>query len=228
MYSINFVRKRRRQLTKLEVRDQQFLRWAMYAAGVVFAIFLIVLGIRIALGIMVSATNVSINSLKKSIAAKNQIEEQYVVFMTKVTVLTDLFSQRKEKQEGIAYFSSLFDPAIKISQMSFTAETNTLDFTLKAPSIFDLEKAFSTLRSANVREKYPSYSVQRLSRSADGSYGLVINLPLSTRELGNGPTVQEVPTPVDELGNPLVEEVMPASSSEETESVSNQAEVTTP
>lgn len=184
MYKINFVRKRRKELSKIEVQDQQYLRWASYAMGAILILFIITLGIRMTLGVMVSNTNSSINSLKTSISDKRAVEEQYVIFMTKVKILTDLFAQRKEKQEAIAYFSSLFDPNIIISQLSYSADTHTLNFTLSAPSVFDLEKVFLTLRSANVRQKYPSYAVQQLSRDQEGVYGLAINLPLPTRPVG--------------------------------------------
>lgn len=183
MNKINFVRKRQKELTKLEVQDQRYLKWAGLGIGGVLAVFIVVLGIRITLGFQLSATNESINSLKASINSKSEIEAQYVVFMTKVKMLTDLFAQRKEKQEAIAYFASLFDPKIIISQLSYSANTNTLNFTLRAPTVFDLGVVFSTLRSANVRGKYPTYAVTQLARADDGSYGLGINLPLPTRPL---------------------------------------------
>lgn len=191
MYTINFVRKRRKELSKVEVQDAKYLKYSILIVGASLAIFLLVIGARMTFSILESTTNASINTLMKNIEAKKEIEEQYVIFMAKVNVLTDLFEQRKQKQEAIAYFSSLFDSTIKISQLNYDGENNLLSFTLSTPSVFKLEYMFETLRSANVKEKYPTYTVSRLGREQLGSYGLAISLPLSTREL---PEVGETST----------------------------------
>lgn len=181
--AVNFVRKRQKELSKVEVQDSKYLKQAMYVIGAVVVVFIIALGARIGLSMLVSNTNAQINTTKRSIANKQEVEGQYIIFMRRVDILVDLFSQRKEKQEAIAYFSNLFekDLGIRISQLTYTQDTHTLDFTLRAPNVFIIQEVFDTLRSGGVRQRYPSFAIQRLSRGNDGSYGLIINLPLPTR-----------------------------------------------
>lgn len=211
MPTVNFVRKRQKELSKVEVQDQKYLKQAFYLIGAVVAVFAIAIGARIGLSLLVNNTNTQINQIKKNIANKQEIEGQYVIFMKKVDILVDLFSQRKEKQEAIAYFSSLFDSSlgVRISQLTYTQETHTLDFTLRAPSVFVIQKVFETLRSNGVRERYPTFSIQRLTRGNDGAYGLVINLPLPTRPADEILDTEISPL-LDEFGEPIqVESELP-------------------
>lgn len=219
MPTVNFVRKRQKELSKVEVQDQKYLKQAFYLIGAVVAVFAIAIGARIGLSLLVNNTNTQINQIKKTIANKQEIEGQYVIFMRKVDILVDLFSQRKEKQEAIAYFSSLFDASlgVRISQLTYTQATHTLDFTLRAPSVFIIQRVFDTLRSSGVRERYPTFSIQRLTRGDDGSYGLVINLPLPTRPADEMLDTEITPL-LDEFGEPVqMEGELPLEGAEDTQ-----------
>ncbi len=207
MQTINFVRKRRRELSKVEVQDQQYLKYAFYIIGGVLALFIITIGVRIGLSIFVSRTNEANNLLTSQIDSKQAVEGQYVIFMKKVETLVDLFSQRKEKQEAIEYFSSLFEDSlgVRISQLSYSAETHTLDFTLRAPTVFVLEEVFATLKSEGARQRYPTFTIAQLGRDDVGAYGLQINLPLPTRPADEMLDTQITPL-LDEFGEPIPQE----------------------
>ena len=197
MNKINFVRHRRRELTKIEVQDRQNFRYGLYIFAGVVVVLLVVLATRFYLANQIKQTTESITSIKQSIANKQAIEDEYLIFMKKVQIITDLFGQRREKQEALAYFSSLFDPEIIVSQLSYDADTHTLTFTLRAPSIFSMSRAFDTLRSANVKEKYPSFKINQLSRDMDASYGMSITLPLPTRPISEENNATILVTPGD-------------------------------
>lgn len=196
MKQINFVRYRRRQLTKIEERDARNFRWALYGFAATVVVLLVVMGARFVLASQLKRTSDSITSLKQSIKNKQHIEEEYLIFMKKVQVITDLFGQRREKQQALSYFSSLFDPEIIVSQLTYDADTHTLSFTLRAPSIFSMKEVFDTMRSSNVKAMYPTFSIGQLSRAADASYSMDIVLPLPTRPIAEAtqdPSLQPLP-----------------------------------
>jgi Tfp pilus assembly protein PilN len=178
MTNINFVRHRRRELTKLEVQDRKLLRYSVMAVGAVVALTIVVMGVRLFLAYSNTRTNQSITKLNKEISAKQAIENEYLIFMAKAKVIAELFGQRREKQQALAYFSSLFDPSVIISRLSYDGETHALSFTLRAPSVFSLQTVFDTLRSSKVRETYPTFKIERIARSDDASYSVAIALPL--------------------------------------------------
>jgi len=216
MNQINFVRHRRRELTKIELQDRQNFRYGLYVfTGLIFVLVL-VLGARFYLANQIKNTTDDIASLKQNIENKQAIEEEYLIFMKKVEIITNLFGQRREKQDALAYFSSLFDPEVIVSQLAYDADTHTLSFTLRAPSIFSMRRVFDTLRSSNVREKYPSFSIDQLSRSNDASYGMSVNLPLPTRPISDDQSPTVLVTP-DEGGVVGTSEILTPTSEENPE-----------
>lgn len=196
MNKINFVRHRRRELTKLEVQDAQNFRYGLYAFGGILLVLLLVMGARFYLVSQIKSNTDRNTSLEQSIKNKQQIEDEYLLLMKKVQIITDLFGQRREKQEALSYFSSLFDPEIIISQLSYDADTHTLSFTLRAPSIFSMKEVFDTLLSADVKATYPTFSIDQISRAMDASYNMGITLPLPTRPIvtdDSSPTILVTP-----------------------------------
>lgn len=203
MNQINFVRHRRRELTKLEVKDRQNFQYGILGFAAVVVILLMVMATRFILASQIKSTNDKVTSLKQSIKNKQAVEDEYLILMKKVQIITDLFGQRREKQQALSYFSSLFDPEVIVSQLSYDADTHTLSFTIRAPSIFSMKSVFDTMRSANVKEKYPSFSISQLTRAIDASYSMGIVLPLPTRPIiaeDLGPTILLTPDEGGEVG----------------------------
>lgn len=216
MNQINFVRHRRRELTKLEVQDHHNFRYGLYGFVGVLVVLLVVMGVRFFLVSQIKASTDRSTALKQSIKNKQAVEEEYLILMKKVQVITDLFGQRREKQQALSYFSSLFDPEVIISELNYDADTNTLSFTLRAPSVFSMKKVFDTLRSADVKVTYPTFRITQLSRAMDASYNMDINLPLPTRPIvteDQGPTILVTPDEGGEVGT--TEILMPQEETEE-------------
>lgn len=215
MNQINFVRHRRRELTKVELQDSRNFKYGLYAFGAVIILLLITMGVRLFLANQIKRTTAETDAIREEIRSKQAIEDEYLVLMKKVQMITDLFGQRREKQQALAYFSSLFDPEVIVSQLSYDADTHTLSFTLRAPHIFSMKKVFDTLLSANVKEKYPTFSVGKLSRSIDASYSMDIVLPLPTRPIiapEAGATILLTPDEAGSVGTS--QELIPISTQE--------------
>lgn len=204
MNQINFVRHRRRELTKIEVQDRRNFRYGIVVFCAAVVLLLIVMSVRFFLVNQIKRTNDKTTAIKQEIKNKQAIEDEYLTLMKKVQIITNLFGQRREKQQALSYFSSLFDPEVIVSQLSYDADTHTLSLTLRAPSIFSMKKIFDTLRSANVKEKYPTFTVGQLSRAMDASYSMGIILPLPTRPIiapeETGPTILLTPNEGGEVG----------------------------
>ncbi len=181
MTKINFVRHRRRELTKIEVTDARNFRYGVIAFIAVIVVLVIAMSARFYLVSQIQSTTTSIASLKQSIKNKSVIEEEYLIFMKKVEIITSLFGQRREKQQALAYFSSLFDPEVIVSSLSYDADSHTLSFSIRAPSIFSMKRVFDTMSSANVKERYPTFSIGQIARASDASYSMDVVLPLPTR-----------------------------------------------
>lgn len=176
--SINFVRDRRRKLTKTEQRDKQLFVYALYLLGAVFGVFLLVLAARMFMVFQVKSIKDQQADTRAAILAREDVEKSYTIFANKLTILTELYNKRKAKQDALEFFGSVFGPDVIVSQLTYSQESEALSFVLTTQSIFILEGVFDTLRSQQVITRYPSIQKAGLRRSADGTYGMKLSIML--------------------------------------------------
>lgn len=176
--SINFVRDRRRKLTKTEQRDKQLFVYALYLLGAVFGVFLLVLAARMFMVFQVKSIKDQQADTRAAILAREDVEKSYTIFANKLTILTELYNKRKAKQDALEFFGSVFGPDVIVSQLTYSQESEALSFVLTTQSVFILEGVFDTLRSQQVITRYPSIQKAGLRRSADGTYGMKLSIML--------------------------------------------------
>jgi len=174
--TINFVRERQRNLSRQEVLDRKILRQTIAALFVVGGLLVMVVGARLSLLAWHDNIKSQQQAAIREIQQKEEIERSYTVFASKLNIVTELFGKRKEKQDALAYFSSLFDPDIIISQLTYTADDDTLTFTIQAPSIFRMEQVFTIVQGQAVKARYPMLQLDSLRRAQDGKYGIQVTL----------------------------------------------------
>lgn len=176
--SINFVRDRRRKLTKTEQRDKQLFVYALYLLGAVFGVFLLVLAARMFMVFQVKSIKDQQADTRAAILAREDVEKSYTIFANKLTILTDLYNKRKAKQDALEFFGSVFGPDVIVSQLTYSQESEALSFVLTTQSVFILEGVFDTLRSQQVISRYPAIQKAGLRRSSDGTYGMKLSIML--------------------------------------------------
>lgn len=174
--SINFVRERQRNLSRQELQDRKLMHQAIVALFIIVGLMVVVVGARLALLAWHDSIKQQQQEAIQAIKAREDDERSYTVFASKLNTLTELFGKRKEKQDALAYFSSLFDPDIIISSLSYSADTDTLNFTIQAPSIFRMEAVFEIMQSQSVANAYPELLLASMRRSSDGKYGMQVQL----------------------------------------------------
>lgn len=176
--SINFVRDRRRKLTKTEQRDKQLFVYALYLLGAVFGVFLLVLAARMFMVFQVKSIKDQQADTRAAILAREDVEKSYTIFANKLTILTELYNKRKAKQDALEFFGSVFGPDVIVSQLTYSQESEALSFVLTTQSVFILEGVFDTLRSQQVISRYPAIQKAGLRRSSDGTYGMKLSIML--------------------------------------------------
>lgn len=175
---INFLKGRHKQLNKLQLLDQKWFKISLGVLGIVVVIFVIVLSARLWIAYQVRTVISRQEQLKQRIQLLEKNEQSYVIFAAKLQVLTELLAQRKNKKEAIQYFSSLFDPSVLISNITYAADDNILSFTLKAPTIFSLDAIFSSLQQPQLKDQFEQVEKSDLRRSEDGSYSMQVTITL--------------------------------------------------
>lgn len=174
--NINFVRERRKTISRQETDDRQILNYVIRGLVVLGVVILLVVGARLFLLYRIKTIQADQKSTQDQILAQEEVERNYTVFAHKLKIVSELFGKRREKQEALQYFSSLFDSNVLITQLSYTAGDEVLTFVLQANSIFTMEEVFNIMNSDDVEQRYPDIEKNALLRSRDGTYGMQITL----------------------------------------------------
>jgi len=178
--SINFLRERRKKLTKQQVLDQKLFKVFSGIGIGIFLVFLGSVGARLALAYNLNQITQKQNRMLQVVRSQEANEKSYVIFAAKLRVISELFVQRRDKQEAIKYFSTLFGPDVTVSDIAYEADSALLTFGLQAKNIFTLENVFGNLRNPQVKEQFAAVAASELRRDKTGSYQTTITVTLKS------------------------------------------------
>lgn len=176
--SINFVREQRRRLGRQQQLDLKVFRSVSLAGGVAVALLVVSVAVRILMGLQVQAAINQQNQQLAIITAQAENERSYVTFATKLTTLSELFTNRRNKQEAIAFFSTLFDNTVLINAISYRADDNQLIFGMQTQNVFSLDRVINILSSQDVKNRFAAISYEELNRGENGEYQLKVIVSL--------------------------------------------------
>lgn len=181
--AINFVGERRKKLTEAQKKDRKILKIAVNVLVGIFAIFLIVVGIRFYFVFQVKSVKDAESQIRTRILANEPVERDYIIFAQKLKQLSVFFGKRKDKQEALTFFSKIFGDEVIVSGIDYSsADADTVSFTIKTPNVFVMERVFTTLVSEQVTSVYPNIKKSSLRRSATGNYTVDLSVILSESE----------------------------------------------
>lgn len=182
--SINFVGDRRKKLTTAQKKDKKILKIAINVLIIVFAIFLIVVGVRFFFVFQVRSVKDSQADVRSRILANEDVERDYILFAQKLKKLSTFFGRRKDKQEALVFFSEVFGDDVVVSGIDYSsADEDVVSFTIKAPNVFVMERVFETIESDAVRSTYPEIQKSSMRRSATGNYTVSLSVILTNQAI---------------------------------------------
>ncbi len=177
---INFVRDQRKKLTKQQVQDRLFFKYATIACVVSFVIFVAAVGARLVLSLQVKQILDQQDDQRAVIQAREDDETAYLLFAAKLDSLSTLFINRKNKQEAINYFSTLFGEDVLVNNIRYDAENGALKFGLTTRNVFSLNQVIDTLSAQSVRDRFKQLKFDDLTRADNGEYQTNITVVLKT------------------------------------------------
>lgn len=182
MSEINFLRNRRKKLTKLQQLDKRLMKFSIYGFIGLIVIFLIVFGTHLFFNRRLKTILESQDLTTQQILTNESVEKDFVLMMSKVDILSKIYEQRRDKQEAIRYFSNIFGPKVTIKQIEYTGTDNLLTFILAAEDVFSIDDVLTFLNSDEVKEKFIQVTPSNLRRKEDAEYQLNIAVVLKTIE----------------------------------------------
>lgn len=176
---INFVAERQKGVSKQQKQDLNFAR----IAGVIFAV----------VGVAVVATfgvffylNNQLGQVKNQEAAiHNQImvahdnEVAFLGYAKKLSILTTVYRDRQDKNNIIAYFSSLFGSDAVIVGIDYDQQDKLLHFRVESSDVFSFRRVLNLVNSAELKTTFPTLATSTLVRSDEAKYQITISVPIT-------------------------------------------------
>lgn len=178
--SINFVQTRQKELSQASKKDAKIRIVSTIILVCVFFLFLVTVGLRFLTQQMVEALEERKEAATREIVNQEGTERDYTLFIYKLQTLTKLFDDRKDKQQAISYFNSVFGTDVLVREIKYSAENQKVSFTLQAKDIFTLEEVYATFSSEEFAQTYPVVQKTGLRRELGGSYVMDISVLLDT------------------------------------------------
>ena len=182
MADINFVSQRVRKLTNLEQQDQQVFKIVAIITSVILLIFTGISSYKLYLNSRLKKIENSQTTLLNQIKQEEDTEKSFVLFVNKLRVLSEIFQERKDKQDAINYFSQIFGPDVTIGRIAYDAESELISFRLMSADVFTLENVFTLLASDQSTQKFSSLNKTNLQRTTSGVYAMQVTVMLDQSE----------------------------------------------
>jgi len=179
---INFVKERRKQLSREKNKDR---KW--------FSITILVFILVVVMAVVVMAANLFFSQkiktlrqhqvqLENLIKNHQTVELEYNTLLRKLNIVSQLFGERKNKQEALAYFSNLFDSSVKVSGLNYSEKSKSLTFSLDIPSVFKLDEVFKVLDSTALKQRFGQVEKHSLTRNSLGHYTISVSVLLVNQQ----------------------------------------------
>jgi hypothetical protein len=174
MKEINFLRERRKKLTKSQEQDQKIMKISasILAAIMVVALMVVIVSLffQQRLNVIVQAEEDS----KQQILNNEEVEKTYLISLNKLQALVQLDKSRQNKQETIAYFTSVFGTEVLVTKIEYVDQEKLLTFRIQAKDVFSFRHVFDTLISVELRQRFNQINMSNLRRNNEGVYEMSV------------------------------------------------------
>jgi Tfp pilus assembly protein PilN len=182
MYTINFLEKRHKQLSKLERQDRQLLQYVVIGFSVVSVLTLGLLGGRLYFQSQLTQQQTRQQQLETEFVSHQHTEEMFLFYISKLETLEKLFAARADKQAAIEYFSNIFGPEVVIQNINYDAKNANITFGLQAKDVFTLDRVFTALSSDQTKAQFKQVTRSDLRRTSEGMYTIRVIVAFGTND----------------------------------------------
>ncbi len=178
---INFVKERRKRLSREKIRDKKWLSVAIFVFGGLIILSLGLIGVNFFFSYKIKTAHQTQLQLEALIKNNQSIELEYNILLRKLKIVSQLFGERKNKQEALDYFSHLFDASVKVSGLNYSEKSKSLTFSLDVPSVFKLDNVLRVLNSASLKQHFGQVEKHSLNRNNLGHYTVSVSVLLNSQ-----------------------------------------------
>lgn len=191
---VNFLRQRKRELSKVQLTDQKYAKWLAGVFATVMVASLLVLGVDLFFGYRLNRVLALQKDLEGEITQQKNREAEYLILAKKIETIKELIGGRTKNRQAIEFFTTLFStPEISVKEVSFEGKSQ-LQFYLNIRNVFAMDQAVKQLASEQIRSQFAAVTVSDLSRAQAGEYTLQVTVILDDqKKVAAGAATEEVP-----------------------------------
>jgi len=175
---INFMRRKRRKLARLQSIDQKLL----YASGVIFAFAVI---LTVVAGGYWEWSRRQLSSIEDQIALQERVvrgaaieEAQYILYTTRLTTIQEILEMRNPKKAALDFLAELLVPSIAFDAVNYDTGDRLLTFRVEAQDVFSVEIFLDKLREPGMRDKIEEIQISSIQRDEAGRYIMNVSIVL--------------------------------------------------
>ncbi len=180
MININFLVNRVNQKDKQKERDKKIFRLSTYVLLAIFLLMVATVTFKLINNLKINNAEKKIKEYKESILGQEETEINYLIFVNKIKVISEIYQKRSNKQEAMNYFSNAFTGKAEIIGMNYQEDQGGLVLQLNSDNVFQLQEVNEILDSDNLRQQYQNLEKSILTRTELGNYKLTLKLELKT------------------------------------------------
>lgn len=182
MININFLANKVDQKGKQKQRDAKVFRFSTYFLIVVTLLMIGAFSFKLFNTLRINNTEKKIAEYKNSILSQEKIEINYLIFVNKLKVISEIYQKRSNKQQAMNYFSDAINNTAEITGMNYQEDQGGLTLQLSSDNIFKLKEANNILNSQELRDQYQNIEKSSLTRTNFGNYKLTLKIELKTND----------------------------------------------
>ena len=182
MININFLANRRSLKDKQKEQDKKLFRISTYVIGAILFLTVAAFAGKFFINLKIKQAGEDISKYRTTILTKENTELSYLIFVNKLSAISEIYKKRSDKQEAMNYFSEICADSADVVGMGYQEEEGGLVLQLSNDEVFKLEQTIETLDSEEVRKKYPNIQKSVLNRGELGEYKLTLQLELKATD----------------------------------------------
>lgn len=182
MININFLANRVNQKDKQKERDAKIFRISTYVLIAITVLMVGTFSFKLYNNLKISGAEKKIKEYKESILAQETTEINYLIFVNKIKVISEIYQKRSNKQEAMNDFSNTFDGRADIIGMNYQEDQGGLILQLSSDDIFKFQTVNEMLDSPELRQRYEKVEKNILNRTDLGNYKLTLKLELKKND----------------------------------------------
>lgn len=175
---INFMRRQRRQLARLQELDKKLFYGSV-------AIFVVAVVATVAAGAYWQWSRQQLVDVEDQIAQQERVvrgaaeeEAEYILYTTRLGAIQQILEDRNPKKEALDFLAELLVPSIAFDAVNYDTAERRLTFRVEAQDVFSVEIFLDKLREPDMNAKIEKIQISSVQRDENGRYVMNVDIIL--------------------------------------------------